>query len=390
MNEDMMTEAERASKLAEPATEDTATRGKGVFYVHTLGCQMNVHDSERIAGVLEADGYVPATEEQYLDHDVDLIVMNTCAVRENAAERMYGTIGLWAKLKRQRPNLQIAVGGCMAQLDREKIAKKAPWVDAVFGTKNIGSLPQLLDQARIEGHAQVKVKEELNYFPSQLPTDRASKVSSWVAISVGCNNTCTFCIVPTTRGKEHDRRPGDILAEIRQCVDEGAKEVTLLGQNVNSFGYGIIVGFPGETEEDFQKTLRVVEEARFASAFTFIYSPRPGTPAAEMEQVPHDVVQDRFERLVALQERITEENLKTFEGRDVEVMVTGASGKKDAATHRVTGREKTGVLVHVGVPEGEPMPQVGDFVTATITHAGRHNLIADPDPKAGQTYAVRH
>ena len=462
MNEDMMTEAERASKLAEPAANDTPTRGKGVFYVHTLGCQMNVHDSERIAGVLEADGYVPATEEQYLNHDIDLIVMNTCAVRENAAERMYGTIGLWAELKRERPNLQIAVGGCMAQLDREKIAKKAPWVDA----------------------AQVKVQEELNYFPSQLPTDRASKVSSWVAISVGCNNTCTFCIVPTTRGKEHDRRPGDILAEIRQCVDEGAKEVTLLGQNVNSFGYGIgdrfafskllracgeidglervrftsphpaaftddviaamaetpnvmhqlhfplqsgsdrilramrrsyrsakfldilrkireampdaqistdiIVGFPGETEEDFQETLRVVEEARFASAFTFIYSPRPGTPAAEMEQVPHDVVQDRFERLVALQERITEENLKTFEGRDVEVMVTGASGKKDAATHRVTGREKTGVLVHVGVPEGEPMPQVGDFVTATVTHAGRHNLIADPNPEAGQTYAVRH
>ena len=191
MNEDMMTEAERASKLAEPAANDTPTRGKGVFYVHTLGCQMNVHDSERIAGVLEADGYVPATEEQYLNHDIDLIVMNTCAVRENAAERMYGTIGLWAELKRERPNLQIAVG-----------------------TKNIGSLPQLLDQARIEGHAQVKVQEELNYFPSQLPTDRASKVSSWVAISVGCNNTCTFCIVPTTRGKEHDRRPGDILARM--------------------------------------------------------------------------------------------------------------------------------------------------------------------------------
>lgn len=124
MNEDMMTEAERASKLAEPAANDTPTRGKGVFYVHTLGCQMNVHDSERIAGVLEADGYVPATEEQYLNHDIDLIVMNTCAVRENAAERMYGTIGLWAELKRERPNLQIAVGGCMAQLDREKIAKK--------------------------------------------------------------------------------------------------------------------------------------------------------------------------------------------------------------------------------------------------------------------------
>ena len=170
----------------------------------------------------------------------------------------------------------------------------------------------------------------------------------------------------------------DILRKIREAMPDA------------QISTDIIVGFPGETEEDFQKTLRVVEEARFASAFTFIYSPRPGTPAAEMEQVPHDVVQDRFERLVALQERITEENLKTFEGRDVEVMVTGASGKKDAATHRVTGREKTGVLVHVGVPEGEPMPQVGDFVTATITHAGRHNLIADPDPKAGQTYAVRH
>ena len=160
MNEDMMTEAERASKLAEPTVDTAPVRGRGVFYVHTLGCQMNVHDSERIAGVLESAGYVPATEEQYMDHDVDLIVMNTCAVRENAAERMYGTIGLWAEMKRERPNLQIAVGGCMAQLDRERIAEKAPWVDAVFGTKNIGSLPQLLDQARVQGHAQVKVEEE--------------------------------------------------------------------------------------------------------------------------------------------------------------------------------------------------------------------------------------
>ena len=289
MNEDMMTEAERASKLAEPAANDTPTRGKGVFYVHTLGCQMNVHDSERIAGVLEADGYVPATEEQYLNHDIDLIVMNTCAVRENAAERMYGTIGLWAELKRERPNLQIAVGGCMAQLDREKIAKKAPWVDAVFGTKNIGSLPQLLDQARIEGHAQVKVQEELNYFPSQLPTDRASKVSSWVAISVGCNNTCTFCIVPTTRGKEHDRRPGDILAEIRQCVDEGAKEVTLLGQNVNSFGYGIGDRFA------FSKLLRAcgeidgLERVRFTSPHPAAFTDDVIAAMAETPNVMHQL-----------------------------------------------------------------------------------------------------
>ena len=248
--------------------------------------------------------------------------------------------------------------------------------------------------------------------------------------------------MPTTRGKEKDRRPGDILDEIRQCVADGAKEVTLLGQNVNSFGYGIgdryafskllracgtidglervrftsphpaaftddviaamaetpnimhqlhfplqsdaqistdiIVGFPGETEEDFQQTMDVVRQARFSSAFTFIYSPRPGTPAAAMEQIPRDVVQDRFDRLVALQEQITEENLATFEGRDVEVMITGKLGKKDTDTHRVTGREKTGVLVHIGVPEGEPVPEIGD------------NLLADPDVAAGQTYSVRH
>ena len=289
MNEDMMTEAERASKLAEGNADSVPARGKGVFYVHTLGCQMNVHDSERIAGVLEQAGYVPATEEQYLDHDIDLIVMNTCAVRENAAERMYGTIGLWANMKRERPNLQIAVGGCMAQLDREKIAKKAPWVDAVFGTKNIGSLPQLLDQARIQGHAQVKVQEDLNYFPSQLPTDRASKVSSWVAISVGCNNTCTFCIVPTTRGKEHDRRPGDILAEIRQCVDEGAKEITLLGQNVNSFGYGIGDRFA------FSKLLRAcgdiegLERVRFTSPHPAAFTDDVIAAMAETPNVMHQL-----------------------------------------------------------------------------------------------------
>ncbi|NEG54449.1 tRNA (N6-isopentenyl adenosine(37)-C2)-methylthiotransferase MiaB [Bifidobacterium platyrrhinorum] len=482
----MMTEAERASLDVETAEAAALSghRGKGVFHIDTLGCQMNVHDSERIAGVLEADGYVPATEEQVAARDLDLIVLNTCAVRENATEKMYGTVGRYNRVKLHRPNLQIAVGGCMAQIDRRKIADKAPWVSAVFGTKNLDVLPRLLDQNRMTGKPQVEVSDALESMPSDLPAARASRVSSWVAISVGCNNTCTFCIVPTTRGKERDRRPGDILDEVRRCVEAGAKEVTLLGQNVNSFGYGmgdryafskllracgdieglervrftsphpaaftddviaamaetpnvmhqlhfplqsgsdrilkamhrsyrsarfldilgriraampdaqistdVIVGFPGETEEDFQATLDVMREARFSSAFMFIYSPRPGTPAAAMEQLPHDVVQERFERLVALQERITEENLATFEGRDVEVMVTGQQGKKDSDTHRVTGRERTGVLVHIGVPEGEPTPAIGDFVTATVTHAGRHNLIADPDPRKGQTYHVRH
>ena len=241
MDEAMMTEAERASRPAAGQSGNVRPdgRGKGVFYIHTLGCQMNVHDSERIAGVLEQDGYVPANERQIARHDFDLVVMNTCAVRENAAERMYGTIGRWARYKHANPRVQIAIGGCMAQLDRERIAKRTPWVDAVFGTKSIASLPRLLDQARATGEPQIDVANDLTYFPSQLPAARSSRISSWVSISVGCNNTCTFCIVPTTRGREHDRRPGDVLAEVRECVANGAKEVTLLGQNVNSYGYGM-------------------------------------------------------------------------------------------------------------------------------------------------------
>lgn len=488
MNEDMMTDEERASVSApSDATHAAPARGKGVFAIHTLGCQMNVHDSERIAGVLEADGYVPATPEQIEGRDIDLLVLNTCAVRENATERMYGTVGQWADLKRAHPHLQIAVGGCMAQKDRDRIVRRAPWVDAVFGTKNIGELPGMLDAARRGEGPQVGVFSDLNsvdYFPSNLPVDRASKVSSWVAISVGCNNTCTFCIVPSVRGRERDRRPGDVLEEVQRCVEQGAKEVTLLGQNVNSYGYAsgdrfafskllracgqieglervrftsphpaaftddvieamaqtpnvmhqlhmplqsgsdrilramhrsyrrdrflrildkvrqampdaqistdIIVGFPGETDEDFEQTLDVVRQARFSNAYTFEYSPRPGTPAAVMEQVPHEVTQERFERLHDVQEAITADIMSRFEGRDVEVLVTGQQGKKDALTHRVTGRERTGVLVHVGVPEGRPMPRPGDLVTATVTHAASHDLIADPDPAAGQTYEVRH
>ena len=218
MNEDMMTPEERRTNISQaqhttqvepgaPQYGGASGRGRGLYYVHTLGCQMNVHDSERIAGVMEENGYRPASEEQFLAHDVDVVIMNTCAVRENATERMYGTIGKWKRFKYRNPHAQIAIGGCMAQLDRERIAKRTPWVDAVFGTKNIEDLPALLDQARAAQHTQVKVNEDLTLFPSQLPAHRASAHSAWVAISMGCNNTCTFCIVPTTRGKERDRRP---------------------------------------------------------------------------------------------------------------------------------------------------------------------------------------
>jgi len=196
------------------------------YDVRTFGCQMNVHDSERLAGLLEQAGYVRARNGD----EADVVVFNTCAVRENADNRLYGNLGLLAPVKRQRPGMQIAVGGCLAQKDRGEILRRAPWVDVVFGTHNIGSLPVLLERARVLGEAQVEIAEYLETFPSTLPTRRESPYAAWVAISVGCNNTCTFCIVPALRGREKDRRPGDVLAEIKALVAEGVLEVTLLGR----------------------------------------------------------------------------------------------------------------------------------------------------------------
>ncbi|MGV3016448.1 tRNA (N6-isopentenyl adenosine(37)-C2)-methylthiotransferase MiaB [Rothia sp. 88186D007BW] len=447
------------------------------YEVRTFGCQMNVHDSERMSGLLESSGYAPAEEGT----TPDLIVFNTCAVRENADNKLYGNLGQLAPLKRENEGMQIAVGGCLAQKDQDAIIKKAPWVDVVFGTHNIGSLPALLERARHNNEAQAELLEALEVFPSTLPTKRDHVYSGWVSISVGCNNTCTFCIVPSLRGKEEDRRPGEILAEVQALVDDGAIEVTLLGQNVNSYGVGfgdrqafskllracgeieglervrftsphpamftddvidamaetpnvmpvlhmplqsgsdkvlkdmkrsyrskkflgilekvreripeamittdIIVGFPGETEEDFQETLRVVEEARFSSAFTFQYSIRPGTPAATMpNQVPKAVVQERYERLTALQDRIAgEENRKQL-GKTVELMVTAESGRKAEETGRLSGRTRDQRLVHFTVPEGCQTPRPGDLVTLPITEAGSFHLISDP---TADQYSVR-
>src|SRR5690348_14258701 len=202
------------------------------FKVVTYGCQMNTHDSERISGLLETAGYVRAAEGD----TPDVVVFNTRAVRENADNRLYGNLGHLRPIKMARKGMQIAVGGCLAQKDQGEIVRKAPWVDVVFGTHNIGSLPVLLERARIAEEAQVEIKESLETFPSTLPSRRESAYAAWVAISVGCNNTCTFCIVPSLRGKEKDRRPGDILGEVRTLVDQGVLEVTLLGQNVNSYG----------------------------------------------------------------------------------------------------------------------------------------------------------
>jgi len=216
------------------------------YRVRTYGCQMNVHDSERLAGLLEAAGYVRAAQ----DDAADVVVFNTCAVRENADNRLYGNLGHLLPVKNSHPGMQIAVGGCLAQKDRATITERAPWVDVVFGTHNIGSLPVLLERARVQQQAQVEILESLERFPSVLPASRESAYSAWVAISVGCNNTCTFCIVPSLRGREEDRRPGDVLAEVEALVGEGVIDVTLLGQNVNAYGSDI-----GDREA-FSKLLR--------------------------------------------------------------------------------------------------------------------------------------
>ncbi len=439
------------------------------YEVVTYGCQMNVHDSERISGVLEDAGYARATEGE----QADVVVFNTCAVRENADNRLYGNLGHLAPVKASRPGMQIAVGGCMAQKDKDVVVRKAPWVDVVFGTHNLGSLPVLLERARLMEESQVEILESLERFPSTLPTRRDSAYAAWVSISVGCNNTCTFCIVPALRGKETDRRPGAILAEMEALVAEGVQEITLLGQNVNSYGvefgdrqaFGkllracgeieglervrftsphpaaftddviaamaetanvmpslhmplqsgsdavlkamrrsyrsskylgildrvraampqaaittdIIVGFPGETEADFQATLDVVEASRFAAAFTFQYSIRPGTPAATMpDQVPREVVQERYERLVDVVGRVAYDENQALVGQRVEVMFADGEGRKDAATARMSGRARDNRLVHVRVPEAEAdRPRPGDFAEVEVTYAAPHHLNAD-------------
>ena len=465
----------------------TTTAEARTYQVVTYGCQMNVHDSERIAGLLEDAGYAPHAEGT----QADVVVFNTCAVRENADNRLYGNLGHLAPVKAGHPGMQIAVGGCMAQKDRDTIVAKAPWVDVVFGTHNVGKLPVLLERARIEQESQVEIVEALEAFPSTLPTRRESPYSAWVSISVGCNNTCTFCIVPQLRGKETDRRPGDVLAEIHALVDEGVQEITLLGQNVNTYGvefgdrlaFGkllracgtidglervrftsphpaaftddviaamaethnvmpslhmplqsgsdqvlramrrsyrsdrylgiiervraamphaaittdIIVGFPGETEADFAETLRVVAASRFAAAFTFQYSIRPGTPAATMpDQVPKQVVQERYERLVELVGDVAWDENKKLVGTPVEVLFAAGEGRKDSATARVSGRARDNRLVHVSVPEGAERPRPGDIGTVEITYAAPHHLVADSAitdlrrTRGGDAWDARH
>jgi tRNA-2-methylthio-N6-dimethylallyladenosine synthase len=434
------------------------------YLIRTFGCQMNEHDSERIAGVLEADGFVRSEDAA----DAEVVILNTCAVRQNADDRLYGNLGHLRPIKERNPRMRIVVAGCLAQKDRGEIQRRAPWVDVVVGTHALQNLLDLLRRAEREG-PQMDVREYTEVFPSALPARREVAHHAWVSVSVGCDNRCTFCIVPLVRGSQRSRPLGDILAEVQGLAGQGVVEVTLLGQNVNTYGrdltvpgssrrplFGallravdevdgirrirftsphphdftpdvveamavsrkvcehihfplqsgsdrvlrtmrrsyrsarylgwldrirdavpevavttdIIVGFPGETEEDFRGTLRVVEAARFDAAYTFQYSPRAGTEAAGYgEQVPKEIVQDRFDRLVEVQERISLERNRLLEGRTVEVLVEG-TGRKGGAQ----GRTRTNKVVNLEAAGTGP----GDFVDVRITRAHPHHLTGEP------------
>ena len=420
---------------------------------------MNEHDSERIAGVLETGGFAPTTEAS----NAEVVVLNTCAVRENADNRLYGALGHLKPLKERNARMRIVVAGCLAQKDQGLIQQKAPWVDVVVGTHALPSLLDLIRSAERDG-PQMDVREYTDVFPSALPARRESRHHAWVSVSVGCDNRCTFCIVPLVRGPQLSRPLGDILAEVQGLARRGVVEVTLLGQNVNTYGRDltvpgssrrprfaellravnevegirrirftsphphdftadvleamaecesvcehihfpmqsgsdsllrrmrrsyrsdrylawldrirqaipgvavttdIIVGFPGETDSEFADTLRVTEAAQFDAAFTFQYSPRPGTPAAAyQEQLPKKVVQERFDRLVDLQERISLEKNRALIGDVVEVLVEGEGRKGN-----LKGRTRTNKLVHFA---GVVTP--GSFAQVRITDAHPHHL----------------
>ncbi|MFM8944948.1 MAG: tRNA (N6-isopentenyl adenosine(37)-C2)-methylthiotransferase MiaB [Actinomycetota bacterium] len=438
------------------------------YLVQTYGCQMNEHDSERIAGVLEADGMLRTQDVG----EAEVIVLNTCAVRENADNRLYGNLGHLRPVKDANPAVRIVVAGCLAQKDQGEIMRRAPWVDVVVGTHALPGLLDLLRRSAAEG-PQMDVREATETFASGLPAARDAAHTAWVSIAVGCDNACTFCIVPLVRGPQRSRALGEILAEVQGLAARGVTEVTLLGQNVNTYGRDldvpgsprrsrfadllravdgvggirrvrftsphphdftedvvdaiascpsvcehihfplqsgsdrilsamqrsyrserylgwlerirdrvpgiavttdIIVGFPGETEVDFGETLRVVEAARFDQAFTFQYSPRPGTRAASFEgQIPKEVVQERFDRLLALQEGIALERMRETVGRTEEVLVEG-TGRKGGLlartrTNRVVhldGDESPGVYLDVRIVSAHPHHLVGERVPATV------------------------
>ena len=456
------------------------------YHIRTFGCQMNEHDSGRAAGLLESLGYRAAATAE----EADLVLLNTCAVRENADNKLYGTLGHLKSTKDARraagEDLTIVVGGCLAQKDGATVAERAPWVDVVYGTHNLPELPALLAEADSAAVPVVELIEQLETFPSALPAKREVRHHAWVSIAVGCDNSCTFCIVPSLRGRERSRRPGEIVHEVRQLVEDGVAEVTLLGQNVNSYGRDlagasqfaallrelgairglarvrftsphprdftdevleamadtpnvmphlhlplqsgsdrvlrlmrrsyrrrrylrlvertrellpdaalttdIIVGFPGETEEDFVATLEVVDAVRFDQAFTFQYSPRPGTPAAALvdEFVPPEVVADRYGRLEPMVRAHSRERHEGLVGSRQELLLDAPS-KSDAS--RWSGRTRGNHLVHLPAaevtPGTPPAYAPGDLVVAEVVEAATNYALAAAPISVAHTSAGR-
>ena len=437
------------------------------FVIRTFGCQMNEHDSERLAGLLVADGLEPTDDVA----NADVVVLNTCCIRENADNKLYGHLGHLKSLQAARPGMQIAVGGCLAQKDRDLVRQRAGHVDVVFGTHNLARAPDLLRRAAVDGPV-VEVLDAPD--PEGSPDERSAlsavrelPYAAWVTIQTGCDNSCAFCIVPSVRGPEASRRPEHVVAEVEALARRGVVEITLLGQNVNSYGRDltrrrplfaglltavgsvegiervrftsphpkdlrpetieamassaavceqlhlpiqsgsdrvlaamrrgytaerylarlaaareavgdlavttdIIVGFPGETDDDFEATLAVVAEAGYDSAYTFIFSPRPGTRAALMteELVPGEVVAERFERLRVVVERSALTRHRARVGKSEEVLVEGPSRRDETV---LTGRTRQGKLVHFAPPgEGRLLP--GSFAEVTVTGAAPHHL----------------
>ncbi|MDI3547606.1 MAG: tRNA-2-methylthio-N6-dimethylallyladenosine synthase [Halanaerobiales bacterium] len=433
------------------------------YYIITYGCQMNVHDSEKLAGMLEKMGYHPAERIE----EADIILINTCIIRENAELKVFGKVGSLKQLKKKNPDLIIGVGGCMMQSEEavQQLYEKYPQVDLIFGTHNIHHVPELINRIKEERGRVVEVWDKEEGLIPDLPSRREDKYKAWVSIIQGCNNFCAYCIVPYTRGRERSRPPEDIVTEVERLVEKGVKEITLLGQNVNSYGKDLeekvdfadllvrldeieglarirymtshprdfsqklintikdgksicehfhlpiqsgsnrilkkmnrgytregylnlikrikeaipdasittdfIVGFPGETEEDFAETMDIVKRVRFDMAFTFIYSPRTGTPAAKMpEQIPEDRKKERLERLMELQNRISLENNQKLIGEVLEVLVDGESKNNP---EMYSGRDRKNKLVIFSKKEGIK----GEIVPVKINKAQSFTLFGE-------------
>jgi tRNA-2-methylthio-N6-dimethylallyladenosine synthase len=428
------------------------TKRKNMFLI-TYGCQMNENDSERLAGQLRVMGY----SKTEVMEDADLILVNTCCVRESAENKIFGKIGDLKRLKTENPDLIIGIAGCMAQKDGDALFEKAPHVDFVMGTNQVHELAKIIEEVETSNGRVVAMAAGNQVMASEVPTERNSSISAWVPIMYGCNNFCTYCIVPYVRGRERSRPMADIITEIEKIVSEGFQEITLLGQNVNSYGkdskeadfadllaavdkvpgiervrymtshprdlsdkaieviknskhicehfhlpvqYGsdkilkamnrgyttayyrelvkkirasvpnacistdLIVGFPGETEEDFEETLAFLKDIRYDVAYTYLYSKRSGTPSATMEaQVPTEVKKERLQQLMDVQNQISLEINQQFEGQVLEVMVEGPSRKDENV---LTGRTRTNKIV---LWQKEGTEEVGQLLNIKITHA---------------------